>query len=125
MCCNTALKCSTSCQSFLVNMKVNNESVFISAGSDCRRTCSFHICKFVLYLCCYFWISYSSLKGECGVFSYGGFSSYKNIGQCFSLSIPGIGETAKHLVSIFVAANYAQNRLYYSPLSSNENDRKG
>ena len=45
--------------------------------------------KFVLYFCCYFWISYSSLKGEFDVFSYGVFSSYKNTGQCFSLSGPG------------------------------------
>ena len=29
--------------------------------------------KFVLYFCCYFWISYSSLKGEFDVFSYGVF----------------------------------------------------
>ena len=45
--------------------------------------------KFVLYFCCYFWISYSSLKGEFDVFSYRVFSSYKNMGQCSSLSGPG------------------------------------
>ena len=34
----SSIKCSTSCQSFLVNMKVNR-SEFISVGSDYRRTC--------------------------------------------------------------------------------------
>ena len=93
MCCNAGIKCSTSCQSFLVNMKVN-ESEFISAGLDCRQAYVHFIFvmnfgKFVLYFCCYFWISYSSLKGDFDVFSYGVFSSYKNIDQCISPSVPG------------------------------------
>ena len=71
--------------------------------------------KFVLYFCCYFWIFYSSLKGEFDIFSSGVFFSSYNGSVRLAF---GSWET-KNLVSIFVAVNYAQNRLYYSPLSSN------
>ena len=49
--------------------------------------------KFILDICCYFSISFSSLKGEFDVFCYGVFSSYKNMGQCVSLLVPLGNET--------------------------------
>ena len=50
--------------------------------------------KFVLYFCCYFWISYSSLTGEFDVFSYGDFSSYKKWVSAFRFRFLGNGETS-------------------------------
>ena len=70
--------------------------------------------KFVLYFCCYLWIFCSSLKGEFDIFPSGVFSSYNESVRFVFFSL----ET-KHLFSIFVAVNYAQNRLYYSLLSLN------
>ena len=70
-----------------MNLKTN-ESEFISAGLD--RITGEHVHfifvmnlgKFVLYFCCYFWIFYSSLKGEFDIFSSGVFFQL----QCVSAS---------------------------------------
>ena len=77
--CNTAIKCGTSCQSFLVNMKANESEVIyfcwivFNTGEHVHFIFVMNFGKFVLYFCCYFWIFYSSRKGEFDIFSSGVF----------------------------------------------------
>ena len=78
-------------------MKVNESEFFLLdriTGEHVHFMFVMNFGKFVLYICCYFWISYSSLKGEFNVFSYGVFSSYKNMGQCVSFLVPLGNETS-------------------------------
>jgi len=75
--------------------------------------------KFVLCFCCYFWISYSSLKGEFDIFFSGVFSSHNG-----SVRFAFGSWEMKYLASIFVPVNYT-NQVLLLTTELKLNDGKG